>query len=431
MHNSQLIKFCLSLDPRIYQTMVTIKYWMCNFEFGMGNKMSKYALTLLFFFYLQQEPVRLLPPLMDIKKTDRPLLVEGWEVSFNGSGSFYEKERAENKIGVPELLQGFFKFYATYDYSKYVICPLDGNSYEKSKFKEVDKLPDCMQRYKDYVKNTENPYLFPTMKPICLQDPNELNHNPGGNIHQRLVESFQKSFAVASDICEKSKEKNYQDLLTSLFSMTIEQPRKRNDAKVNICIRAHSFLEVGLPENYELPPDVTERLAYARENWYKLILSIVKRFFEGVLKLDVRHSTPEPEHKQQKLESETDVHSDHRRQQKMVLHCTGKRCLWRRRHGKLNILDPSMNMLTKEVLVSDAMLQELKTKEPNDKFNIDFYCTFAKVVVPDVQVNLQLRNNSTPGNVFPELSTYIKAKLITITNKTLIHMRQYKKLSID
>lgn len=79
------------------------------------------------------------------------------------------------KKQVHELLFGFFKYYGNFDYMRFVICPLLGETYEKRNFVEIS-LPKSMALYITQLQN-KNAEYFRIDSSMCIQDPFDLSHN--------------------------------------------------------------------------------------------------------------------------------------------------------------------------------------------------------------------------------------------------------------
>lgn len=429
VHNSRLVKFLLSLDRRLKPTMMILKYWVSNFELKGGDKMSKYALTMLFLFYLQQPSVNLVPPIIALKRKCVPEVVEGWQINYDNCKTVDPVENIDRKAkSIPELLHGFLDFYVNYKFATNVICLIDGKSHNRTVFDHAETLPDSMDRYKDYLCTKETPISLSTNKPMCMQDPNELNHNITGNLSSKYLENFQNYCAAASNICLNAVENNYKDLLPSIFSLVLKT-KKSND-NVNIFIYANTLLKAGLPEDFETQTDIADRDQFMKENWLELVFSMVKKYFEDVLRVKMQLVINEPDPKQQKVENNSDVHS--KQQNKIVMHCTGDCCLWRDRKSKPSILDPSLSLLEKEVQITDHLHNYLSSKNRLLKLKIDFTCQLWKKASsnnPHLLINLV--DNDCTNKIFSELANYIKSKMPHVINKTLIHMQQFKKSATD
>ncbi|KAJ8670269.1 hypothetical protein QAD02_001528 [Eretmocerus hayati] len=427
VHNSQLVKFILSIDPRLRPTMMVLKYWVSNYELKISDRMSKYALTMLFIFYLQQPSVKLVPPILDLKKECRPRVIEGWQVNFNCNFKNQQVDGEKNNISIPDLLIGFFDFYTTYDFKENVICPLDGNSHKRTLFENAEELPECMDRYRKYLETKENPVTFVTNKPVCVQDPIELNHNLTANVSAKYLECFRSYCSASKEVCLKSKEKDYAELLPSLFSTTVKIRQK----EPNVCFLfyADGTLNTGLPDDFESRADVTDKESFIRDNWFDLAINVITKYFEKVMKFEVQVTTPTRELKQQKIETESDVHSND--QDKVVIQCSGKHCLWRDRKGRGCILDPSMSMLEKEIQLSDIILQDLSSKKKQPDMKIDFDCCISKKSTKAVHLIVTLRNKDSTEKLFSEAANFWKNKIPIVVTKTLVHMQQFKKKQLD
>ena len=150
VHNSLLLKHYLSFDSRLKPLMIVIKYWAKHGDISTptrGGRITNYALVILFIFYLQQNNVNLVPPVLNLKKPCQPQIIEGWQVNFDKT---VRHPSSNNKMSIPELLYGFFHFYANFNFKHNIICPLDGNTYSKDIFTDVNNIPESMYRYLVY-----------------------------------------------------------------------------------------------------------------------------------------------------------------------------------------------------------------------------------------------------------------------------------------
>ena len=118
--------------------MTVIKYWAMHHNLsGSGDRrgmLSNYALSLQVIFYLQAElilpSVKRLQQNMDEK--DRiAIQIEGKAIKYGfpsdiAKWSSEEMDMPINSKSLIELLHGFFKFYATFDYLNFAISPNSG-----------------------------------------------------------------------------------------------------------------------------------------------------------------------------------------------------------------------------------------------------------------------------------------------------------------
>ncbi|XP_043483936.1 speckle targeted PIP5K1A-regulated poly(A) polymerase-like [Leptopilina heterotoma] len=224
---------CASIDPRFKPSMTIIKYWAklneLSTQFSVIEEstdlyISNYALEMLFLFYLQQPNVYLIPPITTLKMNCRhPEFVNGWQINIDET---IQHPSADNKILIPELLWGFFKFYAEFDFEQFVICPLDGCAHSREAFQNINELPESMNSYKEYIQNTRIAFLFDATKPLCIQDPIVLNENCCKRVSSNFVTSFKEHADRAASICEIACiNEDHSNLLQNLF----ETSYKNND----------------------------------------------------------------------------------------------------------------------------------------------------------------------------------------------------------
>ncbi|CAK1543298.1 unnamed protein product [Leptosia nina] len=219
--NSQLIAFLLHADPRLIPTAVLIKYWAKVHDLSGTGKMSNYALTMLFIFYLQQ--VSILPSVEWLQKNSSEWIVDHWNTGFLNEHSLLPK--TENSMTIAEILGGFFKYYSDFNFDTLTICPLTGSTIPKKLFQDVESLPDLLNRYKENVKNDiVKPMNLKTA--VCIQDPFELCHNVGcmiGNKLSKDIKAYLK-FAAAAFKDEESP----QDFLRTILLKAPPVPSKEN-----------------------------------------------------------------------------------------------------------------------------------------------------------------------------------------------------------
>lgn len=145
VHNTMLIRHYLSYDKCFKTFIMIIKFWarLCGFKTG---RITNYSLIWLCVFYLQQPNVNLVPSVIELKNNCDPEIIDGWQVNFESIPypSFQPKS-------IPELLHGFFEFYAIFDFEQFVICPVDGNAHPKTMFKNLDRLPKSMDRWEKFL----------------------------------------------------------------------------------------------------------------------------------------------------------------------------------------------------------------------------------------------------------------------------------------
>ncbi|XP_011505827.1 PREDICTED: speckle targeted PIP5K1A-regulated poly(A) polymerase-like [Ceratosolen solmsi marchali] len=411
IYNSRLIKFYFSMNPYLRPTMMILKYWVRYCELKKYNTFSNYALTLLFIFYLQQSSANLIPPVIELKKKCVPIVVEGWQVNFDET--YTNKQNNNTKhISIPELLNGFFKFYAHFNFEKNVVCCIDGLSHEKLLLSEPENLPECMDRYKIYLK-TKNSIKLAVTKPMCVQDPNELNHNITGNMTVQYIHIFQKYCLTASEICENANN-NYSKLLPSMFSLILNVMKK--NIGFYVCI-SFDLLDVKNHRDIKFHFNMVEQ-AFKKENCLSIIFNLIRIYFENVLKLEVQITSENDEINQQETNKQSDDHS----KSKITMHCTGKYALWRNR--KNNIFYPSMTLLEKEIIITNNIFENLYSKDSPPRVDINFECHVIKKKTNSIYVHLVLTKNDCTKPILIGMINYINNKLPFILYKTLHYIQE-------
>ncbi|KYN02517.1 U6 snRNA-specific terminal uridylyltransferase 1 [Cyphomyrmex costatus] len=423
IYKSDFMRYCALHDPRLRPLMLSIKYWARHFRISGSGKISSYGLVCLIIFYLQQESVGLLPPLLYLQRNCTPLIINGWQVNFNANTVL---PAITNSSNIATLLHKFFTFYGEFDFTSCVLCLLDGKTYSLSDFEQLDKLPDYMDRYKYYVHYMDNTKKLDIYKPVCLQDPIELNQNTAANTSDRALLTFQFCCKFSADVCSTASENNYNYLLKMLFSSIppqLKQMKKKKNHFKDV-IKAGRFLNVGLPEDFETRADITNKEQYKKDNWYFITFNLIRDIFEKIFKLQVEVLLDQ-EAKQQKVEVLSDVHT--RNYQKVTFHCTGNKCVWyNRKKNNRTLLDLQLSLLEKEAIMSDKVVEQLKEHDKANNIKLDFICTLEKVDNP-VAVIIALNDEDSQDYVFRQFECFINSWIPKIINKTLLHMLQYKK----
>ncbi|XP_015187107.1 PREDICTED: speckle targeted PIP5K1A-regulated poly(A) polymerase-like isoform X2 [Polistes dominula] len=212
IHKSYYINYCLLLDRRIRPLMVIIKFWARQSKTTGNGKISNYTLLLLIIFYLQQPETRILPSLLELQKTCRPKFVHCFQVNFDINTVLLP---INNRSTIPQLLTGFFNYYANFYFNTIIICPKRGMAYSNALIREIDTSRMPYYMYVD----------FKFMQTICkekanayIQDPIELNDNCFDSISKKDIATFKKNCKISAEICNSSQENNYKNLLENLFT---------------------------------------------------------------------------------------------------------------------------------------------------------------------------------------------------------------------
>lgn len=211
--NSPIVARLLTFDARIYVLATITKYWTKVHDCAGKNRISNYAVVWMLLFYLQQLPEPIVPPINEFQKRIHPYLVNGYNFAFDDR----LLNQTKNQTRCSELLMGFFKFYATFDFESYVICPLYGQAFRKSDI-IAKKLPE-FHRYHEML--SLNPNLFPMKfnKYVCIQDPFEITHSIPNQIANVEFQKIMWKFEYAADIIDNELKSNGEStqLLLSIF----------------------------------------------------------------------------------------------------------------------------------------------------------------------------------------------------------------------
>ncbi|XP_025985835.1 poly(A) RNA polymerase, mitochondrial [Solenopsis invicta] len=422
IYKSNFLYYCASRDPRLRPLMLIIKYWAKHFGISGIGRISSYGLILLIIFYLQQESVGLLPPLLDLQRTCEPQIMNGWQINFNEHTAL---PPITNNCNIATLLHKFFSFYGEFDFNSCVICLLDGKTYSTPDFLQLDKLPNYMDLYKNYVTDNSTKKLD-VQKPICLQDPIELNQNTAANTSDRALIAFQHCCKFSADICAASVANNYDYLLTKIFSTIPPQltQLKKKRKKFKTIIRAGRFVQAGLPEDFETRTDITNKEQYVKDNWYFVTFNLIRDILELIFKLQVEVLLDQ-EAKQQKVEVLSDVHTrDH---QKITFHCTGDKCVWyNRKKNNRTLLDVQLSLLEKEAKISDIIVKQFDEHDKGNNVKLDFICTLEKSDNP-VAVIIIVNDENSQNHIIRQFECFVNSWIPKIINKTFLHMLQFKK----
>lgn len=422
IYKSNFLRYCATRDSRLRSLMLLIKYWARHFGMSGSGRISSYGLVLLIIFYLQQESVGLLPPLLDLQRTCIPQIMNGWQVNFNEETAL---PAITNSSSIAILLHNFFSFYGSFNFNSCVICVLDGKIYSTSDFAQLDKLPNYMHRYKQYVIDNSAKKLD-IQKPCCLQDPIELNQNTAANTSDRALITFQHCCKFSADICSTASDNNYDYLLTMLFDTIPPQlmQMKKKKKKFRNVIKAGRFLNAGLSEDFETRTDIADKEQYKKDNWYFVTFNLIRDIFEMIFKLQVEVLLDQ-ETKQQKIDVLSDVHT--RSHQKITFRCTGNKCVWyNRKKNNRTLLDLQMSLLEKEAIMSDKVVEQLSEHDKANNIKLDFLCTLEKADNP-IAVIIMLNDENSQNHIFRQFECFVNSWIPKIIHKTLLHMLQFKK----
>jgi hypothetical protein len=218
VHNSAFLNFVLNFDHRIHPLAIIIKFWTrCQ---GAGFKqLNSYCIVNMLIYYLQQLKLPMLPPIILFQRNLPENQLGAWNFAYNTNF----RNLTQNKSDVTDLLIGFFKFYSTFEYDRFVISPLYGKIYPRHQFENNFFEDNEHARYKYAIENMCYEPL-PIKSALCIQDPFELNANIGKAVQPTTLEHWKAYTKFATKICEQFRQQNRSagpaGLLIKLFTET-------------------------------------------------------------------------------------------------------------------------------------------------------------------------------------------------------------------
>jgi len=422
IYKTNFLKFCASYDVRIKHLMLIIKYWAKEYKLTGVGRMPNYGLMCLIIFYVQT--IGILPTLTELRKDCTPLFIDDWQVNFNEN---YKETAlpASNNQNVADLLHGLLQFikenFRVTSNKKHckVLSLLDGKTYDKNEFDEVDSLPDYMGSYKNHILQ-DNGRKLEARNPIAIQDPIELNQNAMINANQSTLRDFNQHCHSALNCIENAKKKNYKNLLKDLLEKS-SPPSLPLNTKHRIHIGR--FLNVGLSIDFDDRTDINNKWEYKKNNWCFIIFNLMKDILEMVFRFTVNVHLNDGT-----CIGEIDLlsHELIKNNEEIYFDCISNKCIWydRAKHNRI-FLDVQLCHLEKEAIVTDKVLKELN--EQNKQNNINFKCkyTISKTLKSEaVDITLTQEKNQKH---FYDLSSALYKWIPQIIDKTMAHMLQYNK----
>jgi hypothetical protein len=187
LRNTELIQFIVTFDKeRLHPLIFTIRYWAKLMQVsGSGAKLTSYAVTLLVIFYLQNTQPAVLPSVEKLSQlaVDKRQ-VNGWDCSFTTNPSLLTRDNSSSTV---ELLIGFFKFFASFNFQSKVVCPRTAQALDHSAFL------NCLQSHQQCSTFT--------LKSLSVQDPFVLDHNTTSNVNDKTLDRMIQCLQQTADRC--------------------------------------------------------------------------------------------------------------------------------------------------------------------------------------------------------------------------------------
>lgn len=213
-YNSKFIYALTKFDSRIHKLAIIVKFWAkCAFLLTNHRQMNTYCIIMMLIFYLQTKKLPLLPSVQDLQ-TGIPRVNYGpWNLGYPRDVDF----QTMNRESIRSLLTAFFKYYADFEYEKYLISPFVGLrvTIEEMKQQKVREL----QTYYRAEQQQFPAFNYGTL--IHIQDPFELNLNVGGVLNSvQHFEQFKLSFKTAYEVCVANAKETFAKTLEEVFTQT-------------------------------------------------------------------------------------------------------------------------------------------------------------------------------------------------------------------
>ncbi|XP_014227509.1 uncharacterized protein LOC106652867 [Trichogramma pretiosum] len=207
VEKSNLIRNYVVSLQQCRELILFLKKWFLVFGLYGTQLINAYAITWFTIFYLQNKGI--FPSVHELLKLkNESNFIDGWNCGF------YEPIPVKStNLTVKDLLQGFFQFYAKFDFHTKVVCPYLGKVLERKNFVDITDLPEEMALYKLRLQ-TEELELFRFDSPMCIQDPIDLSQNITKQVtkldlrcfRNYCFESYQKLVRIDNNLKMSMKE---------------------------------------------------------------------------------------------------------------------------------------------------------------------------------------------------------------------------------
>lgn len=193
--NSKIVGYYFNLDRRFQHLGIFLKFWS-NIHNVTGHdteiRFRNYVLYLLIIFYLQQK--EMVPSVFELQKDVDDHFDYRWITDFKKI-----PYTSNNTESLYQLIGGFFKYYSEFNFEEYIVSPFAGRPIHKSKFKDVNSVPEEFFKYKaNSIKGNMKPFAYNT--DICIQDIIKHNLNMVDMVAQEGVVRFTSHVKSAAKI---------------------------------------------------------------------------------------------------------------------------------------------------------------------------------------------------------------------------------------
>ncbi|XP_052861930.1 uncharacterized protein LOC128268764 [Anopheles cruzii] len=214
-YNSKFISALMLFDQRIHQLAIVIKFWAQNaFVLDSRRQLNSYCLVMMLIFYLQTRKLPLIPSVEEMQQGIARIEYGPWNLGYPSVINY----KSWNENSVRDLLSGFFRYYAEFDFAHNLISPFVGRlcSLEELAKKNIRELAPYYRacEREDYPEIVNGPW-------ITIQDPFELNLNVAKVMSVgKAFEQLRVSLRHAAEVCYFLRDASMAKLLEALFTDT-------------------------------------------------------------------------------------------------------------------------------------------------------------------------------------------------------------------
>ncbi|UMM25076.1 hypothetical protein L5515_005042 [Caenorhabditis briggsae] len=187
IHNTALLReYTLwTPDNRFAKLALFIKAWAKSCDIGDASRgsLSSYAHIIMLISYLQNCDPPVLPRLQEDFRSDNreKRMVENWDTSYAQVEEALLKSWPKNKESCAQLLIGYFDYYSRFDFRNFVV--------------------QCRREMTLSKMEKEWP------RPICVEDPFDLNHNLSSGVTKKMFVFIMKVFINSRAVFMSEKPK--------------------------------------------------------------------------------------------------------------------------------------------------------------------------------------------------------------------------------
>nr|CAI5847460.1 unnamed protein product [Callosobruchus analis] len=384
--NSQLIKYYMSLNPKLTDLMFIVKYWAKIHKLtGQNHLFTNYSIAIMVIFFLQQPPYNFYP-VYNIQMNHRfHNIQDGWNGGFEPLPLSRWMQYIQG-ITLAELLRDFFKFYSNFDFETLVISPFLGYALKKQQFENHETLPDQLKPYKVYMRTEEGAIPFKHQAVVCIQDPFELCRNITPIISETTLKFFVSFCELGVDVFNAGPQEALYRLFTIKPAAYSEALVNQNSQTKQIIIQMDAdcrYLQRKFDENV---PDKQMALKIA---WFGTLKGFLKTVIKDVLRLSLEELPVESNTKNRKTEGQSDVHHK-------IVDATCYRCA-----GKLNVWGVRpLRIKTEKVIEGEKKITEALCKKVE---------SVSSEPIIEVQFGVEMKDNPTRAVIdVSKISAYRK-----------------------